>query len=335
MRTDVTAAKLGPSPSNRSPGIRLAGVLLLAVVLAAVGLWTILPHNHRPIIQASPGTSAAEASSSDSDMVLLPGGTFRMGDDFATPADQRPAHDVSLPPLWFDRHEVTNRQFAAFVRAAGYLTTAETQDWASVFDRQKKSWVKRPGANWRHPSGPDSRIDGRDNFPVVQVSWYDAQAYAQWAGKRLPSEAEWEYAARAGIRGAAYPWGPQETIAGRYQGNYWQGWFPDKDLALDGFDGLAPVASFSPNRFGLYDMAGNAWEWCRDYYAADYYRSSPDAAPPGPEQGTDRVVRGGSWLSADSDGAAFRVAARGKRPPGSCSQDVGFRCVRNATLSER
>ena len=323
---DPAAPRDATTRAGRSTiGLQAAGVLLPAVILAGFALKGIFSGD------GPPATSLTTVRPSQPpDMVLLPGGLFRMGDDLSSSLDERPAHDVAVAPLRFDRHEVTNRQFAAFVRGTNYATTAENQGWSWVFDRRGKAWGKRPGADWRHPGGPDTRIDGRDDYPVVQVSWSDARAYADWAGKRLPTEAEWEYAARAGLHAAPFPWGPEETVAGRYQANYWQGHFPDKDLALDGFDSLAPIASFPANRFGLYDMAGNAWEWCQDYYAADYYRMSPDVDPTGPAQGEQRVVRGGSWLSAENVAAAYRVAARGKRPPGSSYQDVGFRCVRSA-----
>ena len=260
-------------------------------------------------------------------MVHVPGGTFRMGDDFSLHPDERPAHEVVVASFWMDEHEVTNRQFAEFVAQTGYITTAEARGWAFVFDRGAGQWVKRAGADWRHPGGPDTRLIGRDDYPVVQVSWYDAQAYAKWAKKRLPSEAEWEHAARAGLRDAHFPWGSDELVDGKYRANYWQGWFPDEDLAADGFDTLAPVKSFGPNRFGLYDVSGNVWEWCRDWYSEDYYADSLREDPRGPVECEMRVQRGGSWLSAENHCPGYKVTTRSKRPPEVCYQDVGFRCV--------
>ncbi len=262
-------------------------------------------------------------------MVYLPGGTFRMGNDLSSYPDQRPAHDVTLRPFWMDVHTVTNRRFARFVEATGYVTTAERQGWSRVFDRPSGQWVRLEEADWRHPVGPAGPLAGdEDDKPVVHVSWHDAAAYASWAGKRLPTEAQWEYAARAGLRDADYPWGRSELVEQRYQANYWQGWFPREDLAADGYSGVAPVGSFPPNRFGLYDMSGNVWQWCADWYGEEAYRLGPAVDPSGPGEGTFRVLRGGSWLSAENNGGAYRVWVRSKRPPDVCYQDVGFRCVR-------
>jgi len=261
-------------------------------------------------------------------MVRIPGGTFRMGSDFSDCAGERPAHDVFVDSVWIDEHEVTNRQFAQFVAQTGTVTTAERRGWSYVFDRKKGKWVKRAGASWRHPGGPDTSVDGRDDYPVVHVSWFDAAAYAQWAGKRLPTEAEWEYAARAGLRDADFPWGRRELVDGRYQANYWQGRFADEDPAADGFDRLGPVKSYGPNRFGLYDVSGNVWEWCRDWYQAEYYRSSPRENPAGPANGRMRVQRGGAWLSTPDGRPGCKVFSRSKRPPEACYGHVGFRCAR-------
>jgi len=307
-----------------SPIIRLlwAGLLLVGLV-GSVGLgvvWLVAENGPRD-------DSRLERPMGR--MVHLAGGTFRMGNDYSAYANERPAHEVVVESFWMDEHEVTNRQYEEFVAQTSYITTAEGRGWAFVFDRRSRQWVKRAGADWRHPGGPDTRLDGRADCPVVQVSWYDAQAYAKWAGKRLPTEAEWEYAARAGLRDAEFPWGRDERIDGKYQANYWQGWFPDEDLAADGFDTLAPVKSFGPNRFGLYDVSGNVWEWCSDWYSDDYYADSPARNPAGPTEGDARVQRGGSWLSAENYFPGYRVTARSKRPPEVCYQDVGFRCVRD------
>lgn len=264
-------------------------------------------------------------------MTPIPGGTFLMGNDFSPYSDQRPAHDVSVASFSMDTHEVTNRQFARFVDRSDYLTTAEQQGWSYTFDRVVNQWQRTPDADWRHPGGPHTSLAGREDRPVVHVSWYDADAYVRWAGCRLPTEAEWERAARAGLRDADFPWGRTETVNGKYQANYWQGWFPDDDLTVDGFDAVAPVASFQPNGFGLFDIAGNVWEWCSDWYEEDYYRISPRDNPRGPSRGKLRVQRGGSWLSSENYGPGYRVSVRSKRLPDASYEDVGFRCARSAS----
>jgi sulfatase modifying factor 1 len=259
-------------------------------------------------------------------MVYLAGGTFRMGNDLAAEPDQRPAHEVTVWPFWMDEHEVTNRQFARFVAHTGCVTTAEQRGWSYVFDPARQEWLRCRGADWRHPGGPETSVEGRDDYPVVHVSWYDAQAYARWTGKRLPTEAEWEYAARSGLRDADYPWGREELIDGRYQANYRQhGKAPD----ADGYEGLAPVRSFPASRFGLYDLSGNVWEWCHDWYGRDYYRDSPRDDPSGPAEGEFRVQRGGSWLSPEDFRLGHQVSTRAKRRPEETYQHVGFRCVRS------
>ena len=257
-------------------------------------------------------------------MVGVPGGTFRMGDDLAGRPCERPAHEVLVEAFRMDEHEVTNRQFAQFVAQTGYVTTARQRGWSLVFDEQKLEWVRVAGADWRHPAGPHGRIDGREDCPVVHVSWYDAAAYAKWAGKRLPSEAQWEYACRGGLRDAEFPWGDGELIDGRHQANTRQGGrLSGEDSAADGFLTVAPVKSFAANRFGLYDMSGNVWEWCGDWCAEDYYRYGPRENPTGPTSGKMRVARGGSWAT----GAGFTVSTRSKQPPQTSRQDLGFRCA--------
>ena len=314
----------------------MAKIKLLGLSVGIIGLtglaaaWLgVLPGRDVP-------TAAIRSSQKVSDsplgrMVRLDGGTFRMGNDFSDQWDASPAHDVTVSPFWMDEHEVTNRQFAQFVDQTGYITTAQERGWSHVFDRRAGSWRKCPGADWRHPGGPETTLDGRDDYPVVHISCHDATAYARWAGKQLPTEAQWEYAARAGLRDADYPWGRDERPDGRYEANYWQGWYPEEDLAMDGHDELARVRSYRPNEFGLFDVSGNVWEWCGDFYDASYYAESPSRDPTGPLEGTSRVLRGGSWLSSENHGSSYRVFTRAHREPDATYEDIGLRCVRGAT----
>ncbi len=262
-----------------------------------------------------------------------------MGSDSAGERDQRPAHVVRLKPFRLDCREVTNQQFLMFVQETRYRTTAEQNGWSYVFDGKQKGWVRTTTACWWNVTGktPYAGPDGTaltPDFPVVHVSWDDAVAFCRWAGKRPPSEAEWEFAARAGLRNPKYPWGDYRIVDGKQQANYWQGWFPDHNNAADGFASLAPVGSFPANRYGLFDLGGNAWEWIGDRYQVDYYRRS---ALPAPEEGEThfdgekavplRVIRGGSFLSAENTDAGYRTTARGSRPQTLSFQDVGFRCA--------
>jgi formylglycine-generating enzyme required for sulfatase activity len=258
-------------------------------------------------------------------MILIPGGAFRMGCDGSPREAERPAHEVVIEEYLLDPHEVTNREFAEFIQATRYATTAEERGFSMVFDLKKKQWEKCPGACWRHPGGPETTLDGKDDLPVVHVSWRDAQAYCQWAKKRLPTEAEWEFAARGGLRDADYPWGREETPGGRYMANYRQ---LDKARDADGFETLAPVKSFPANRYKLYDMAGNVWEWCEDWFGEDYYAQSRRENPSGPKDGQKRVVRGGSWLCPENFFEGLTVFARSSRLPEDSSQNVGFRCAK-------
>ncbi len=282
------------------------------------------------------------------DMVWIAAGRFTMG---ATNGgfDEQPLHDVKVAGFFMDKTEVTNAEFASFAEATGYVTTAERPregqpPGALVFTapvdgtrEDAGGWRSVAGADWRHPEGPQSDLIGRERFPVVQVSWEDAAAYARWAGKRLPTEAEWEYAARGGIMHAAYVWGTELKPGGRWAANFWQGRFPVEDTGEDRFKGLAPVGSFPENNYGLTDLAGNAAEWCADWYRADYYKTSPHRNPPGPEESEDpdepgvpkRVARGGSFLSSETNGAAYRPSARLKAAPAYAASDLGFRCVRS------
>ena len=297
-------------------------------------------------------------------MKTLPGGTFRMGSDTAVERDQRPVRQVRLAPFKVDVYPVTNRQFQLFVRETGYKTTAERQGWSYVFHSESKRWARMVGANWQNPSGnnPFAGLEGGAmtamlDLPVVNVSWDDSQAFCRWAGKRLLTEAEWEYAAKGGLLDAPYPWGQHRQIGGKYFANFWQGRFPDDNTGADGFLGLSPVGSFPANPYGLFDLGGNVWEWCGDRYAPNYYRRSPMDNPTGPpaEEGETlavvrqmlrkengqyvgetmggmdevplRVVRGGSFLSAENTDAGYRTTARGSQPQTLSFQDVGFRCA--------
>jgi len=298
-------------------------------------------------------------------MKSLSGGTFRMGSDTAPEGDQRPMHEIRRSPFRIDVYQVTNRQFQMFVRETQFETTAERNGWSFVFHSESKAWVRMVGVNWRNPSGNNPYTDldsgamtARLDLPVVHVSWDDARAFCRWAGKRLPTEAEWEYAAKGGLLDAPYPWGNQRQAAeGTFFANYWQGRFPDENTGADGFLGLAPVGSFPANRYGLFDMGGNVWEWCGDRYAADYYSRCPLDNPTGPsaEEGESvvvarmtlrkedggysgetlggadtiplRVIRGGSFLSAENTDAGYRTTARGNQPQSFSFQDVGFRCA--------
>lgn len=243
--------------------------------------------------------------------------------------DERPAHRVTLSPFYLDATEVTNAAFARFVAATGYKTDAEKQGAAWVFKESFKDWESVDGADWRHPLGPDSTIDDKTDHPVVNVSWHDAAAFAKWAGKRLPTEAEWEYAARGGRKGEFFPWGNELKPNGQPLANFWQGVWPEKNLLEDKFYYTAPVSSFTPNGFGLSDMIGNVWEWTADWYAADYYQHSPAKDPQGPQTGEMRVARGGSWFCAENYCGAYRVGFRGQSPVDAGFNNVGFRCAKD------
>lgn len=308
-------------------------------------------------------------------MVYIPGGTFTMGGDSVWGrADEFPRHQVKVSAFYMDKHEVTNAEFRAFVKATGYITTAERKpNWDELktqlppgtprppdsvlvaaslvfsppnhpvsLDNAAQWWSWVPGASWLHPEGPESTIDGKDNYPVVQVSWEDAQTYAKWAGKRLPTEAEWEFAARSGKNNVIYPWGNQPIDQGSVKANSWQGHFPDKNSAKDNYYRVAPVMSFAANDFGLYDMAGNVWEWCSDWYRSDYYQQCVQQHmvenPQGPDEPLDvdeptvpkRVTRGGSFLCTDQYCSGFRVSARMKTSWDTSLEHTGFRCVVSA-----
>lgn len=282
-------------------------------------------------------------------MVWIPAGSFEMGTDDGL-LDERPRHRVELDGFWMDRTEVTNRQFTTFVAATGYVTIAEKKPDPKDFPGappenlvpgalvfvEGKGWSYVPGASWRHPEGPKSTIEGKEDHPVVQVAWDDAVAYAKWAGKELPTEAQFEYAARGG-KAVRYAWGDTPPDDKKPMANIWQGTFPEKNLVTDGFRTTAPVGSFPKNGYGLSDMAGNVWEWCADWYRPDAYASASKKNPAGPNDSVDpdepgmakRVVRGGSFLCADCYCRGYRVTARMKSSPDTGLYHTGFRCVIN------
>jgi formylglycine-generating enzyme required for sulfatase activity len=340
------------SPAARSAVI-IGGLFFTFILLAVFGVL----HEAQRIKHEREQTKALNSQTSSGEMVWIPEGKMTMGAIDGAPDEQK-MHDVRIRGFWMDKTEVTNEQFARFVKETGYITVAERkpevaagetvpperrEPGAWVFTPPKTSdavndiWHYVPGANWRHPEGPASSIEGHEKEPVVQVCWDDAVAFARWTGKRLPTEAEWEYAARGGTQHAPFIWGTELKPGGRWNGNIWQGRFPLENTAEDGFAGRAPVGRFRTNDFGLADMAGNVWEWCADWYDATYYNRSPHANPPGPEASNDpdepavpkRVARGGSYLSSETNGAGYRPSARRKAAPQYASCDLGFRCARS------
>lgn len=289
--------------------------------------------------------NAAEA------MVALPGGTFRMGSDDADarPEDgESPPRPVAVDAFAIARTTVTNAQFAAFVDATGYRTEAETFGWAYVFKgllsksrlrrleqapdvRHVESvpwWLAVPGAFWRKPEGPGANLKGRMHHPVVQVSWNDAVAYCDWAGGRLPNEAEWEYAARGGLEGKRLPWGDELLPDGKHRCNIWQGRFPDENSLADGYLGTAPARSFRPNGYGIYNMVGNVWEWCADWFCVETQRPRDGEDSGHTDDARGKVLKGGSYLCHDSYCNRYRVAARYANTPDSATGNIGFRCAR-------
>jgi sulfatase modifying factor 1 len=282
-------------------------------------------------------------------MVHLEGGEFQMGNDrdYGFPDDgEGPVHPVRVDPFWIDRTVVTNDQFSTFVETTKYKTEAEEFGWSFVFEGHLSNkllkrlqpnrvvgsqwWCRIEGATWRKPEGTGLNIRKRGNHPVVHVSWNDAAAYADWAGKRLPTEAEWEYAARGGIpHGNRYPWGDELEPSGRHMMNVWQGKFPTSNTEDDGFYGPAPARQYKPNGFGLYGVAGNVWEWCWDWFSVNAYWQSPPENPIGPPMGNRRVMRGGSYLCHVSYCNRYRVDSRYQNTPDSSTTNAGFRCVKD------
>lgn len=343
------------------------------IYLSIITSLTACAGNSRPAVQQDTTTTITGTDTLNR-MVLVPGGTFSMGaDDSTGMPDEYPKHSVKVDSFWMDEHEVSNREFAVFVAATGYVTTAEKPiskeelmatlppgsaepdssmlaagalvftppNHAVPFNDVSQWWSFIAGASWQHPEGPGSDIKGREDHPVTQVSWHDAQAYAKWAGKRLPTEAEWEYAARGGLSNQIYPWGSEALTAGKPKANTWNGNFPYKNTHTDGFENTAPVKSYSPNSYQLYDMSGNVWEWVSDLYDARYYAQMEKgtANPSGPSKGYDpedpalekHVIRGGSYMCSDEYCRGYRVSARMKTTPESGLANLGFRCVRSVT----
>jgi formylglycine-generating enzyme required for sulfatase activity len=319
--------------------------------------------------------AAKPAGPTPDGMVWIPGGEFSMGatdpvgDDknevgMLATRDSRPIHRVYVNGFWMDKTEVTNEKFEKFVKATGYVTAAERAPRAEEYPEASPEnlvagsvvfsppdhavplhdhfqwWAYVKGANWRHPDGPKSSIKGKRNFPVVHVAYEDALAYAKWAGKRLPTEAEWEFAARGGLTGQLYPWGDEFRKNGKWMANTHQGHFPDHDTGADNFLGLGPVAKFPPNGYGLHDVGGNVWEWVSDWYRSDYYAhlvaiggvarnpqgpATPfDPSEPGEKK---RVHRGGSFLCTDQYCSRYMVGTRGKGEVSTGTNHLGFRCV--------
>lgn len=286
-------------------------------------------------------------STDSSDMVKLSGGSFLMGTDSdeGFPEDgEGPVRKVNVDPFYIDKTTVTNAEFAEFVEETGYKTEAEKFGWSFVFhlfipSKLKKKDLQSPpqtpwwkaveGAYWKKPEGPDSSIANRMNHPVIHISWNDAQAYCQWAGKRLPTEAEWEFAARGGLQQKKYAWGDELHPNGEHYCNIWQGDFPDHNTEEDGHLGTAPVETFPANGYGLYQVAGNVWEWCQDWFSATYPMLKVKDNPEGPGDGSAKTIRGGSYLCHHSYCNRYRVAARTANTPDSSTGNMGFRCVRS------
>ena len=393
-RKKRTRAKTAPISSTLRRSVWILIAVTIAPAAAAVVAFRPWPLSPASKVEAGqPITGAAEAAASGptipnvaptptpalDGMVWISGGQFAMGAtetiaidtiDIRSVADARPVHQVYVDGFWMDQTDVTNEEFAAFVKATGYVTIAERTPRAEdfpgaapenlvagsvVFSPPSHSaplndhyewWSYVKGANWRHPSGPASSLKGRQKYPVVHVAYPDALAFAKWAGKRLPTEAEWEFAARGGLAGKIYAWGDEFRPRGKWMANTHQGHFPYTDTGEDGFAGIAPVAQFPPNGYGLYDMAGNVWQWTSDWYRPDYYRQLAAAGgvtrnPLGPDTPYDpaepaekkRVHRGGSFLCSDQYCSRYIVGTRGKGEVTTGTNHLGFRCVKPVTES--
>jgi formylglycine-generating enzyme len=370
---------------NRAwPGVLAAGTIaaILGWKLADTAATSSKPpithgSDPAPTFEPTIEDKAAAPEAVPAGMVWIPGGEFSMGagevpgmNDVGMPAtrDSRPIHRVYVHGFFMDKTDVTNSEFAEFVKASGYVTVAERKPRAADYpgmpaedlvagavifappdhpvslDDYRQWWSYVPGANWRHPQGPTSDLRGRENYPVVDIAYEDAEAYAKWVGKRLPTEAEWEFAARGGLSGKLYVWGDEFRPHGHWMANTFQGHFPDSDNGNDGYVGVAPVASFAANGYGLFDMAGNVWQWTSDWYRPDYYAALAGAGgvarnPQGPNASFDpgepgaakKVQRGGSFLCTDQYCSRYMVGTRGKGEITTGSNHLGFRCVRDAS----
>ena len=298
-------------------------------------------------------------------MVWIPSGTFWMGCNDCDMPDTQPVHLVSVDGFWMDRTPVTNNQFASFVKSTGYLTIAERKpdpkDYPGVdpsklvagsavftappgdvpLDDANQWWKYVPGASWKHPEGPDTTVEGREGHPVVHIAWEDAAAYALWKGMRLPTEAEFEFAARGGLDRNPYAWGAELKPEGAWAANTWQGRFPSNNLVEDGYLRTSPVTAFPANGFGLYDVAGNVWQWCADWYRPDYFatlaatgkadnpQGPPDSYDPNEPGARKRVQKGGSFLCSDRYCSRYLVGSRGRGAVDSGGSNIGFRCVKS------
>lgn len=335
-------------------------IIFTSIVACGVTLAVVWVSKEAQRVKKQQITRRAVQSPLGVEMNWIPGGKFTMGANDGHP-DEQPLHDVKIRGFWMDRYEVTNNQFEKFVLATGYVTTAEKVPDASQFpgvpaDKlvagsvvfsppervtslkdHMQWWAYVPGANWRHPQGPASDLKGLGEHPVVHISWDDAAAYAKWAQKRLPTEAEWEYAARGGVEQNPYTWGRELFPKGMWMMNTWQGQFPNENLGQDGYKGTALVGCFPPNAYGLHDMSGNVWEWVSDWYRPDYYKGSPRDNPQGPADSFDpaepgvakRVNRGGSFLCSDLYCKGYRPSARQKTSPDTGLSHTGFRCAKD------
>ena len=372
---------------NRTMSNRLA-FFLIALIMAAAAGWNLLPRNPRvtATVEGNLGGAASRVlfeptipnaapppGTAPPGMVWIPGGEFSMGaadspgmDRAGMQAtnDARPVHRVYVDGFFMDQNVVTNRDFAQFVDATGYITVAERKPDAADFpgapvenlvagsvvfsppnhavalDNHFQWWSYVPGADWRHPLGAKTTIQGRDSYPVVHIAYEDALVYARWAHKRLPTEAEWEFAARGGLTGKPFVWGDEFRPNGKWMANTHQGHFPERDAGEDGYAGIAPVAQFPPNAYGLFDMAGNVWQWTSDWYRPDYYTQLASAGviarnPQGPAAAFDpsepgpqkKVHRGGSFLCTDQYCSRYIVGTRGKGEASTGTNHLGFRCV--------